>query len=138
MLLLLFAGATTAQPTPPTPTHHVGWGFRHKRKELEQRLKRQRDDTFGRRRFEELLAEAAAKADAEKNKAARKALKRAIREAQSVDVETADLGPLMAALEAATGATRTKERLQAARDLLEAAEMQLENDDEEALWLLLN
>lgn len=136
-------GAPSSTPTPPT-TPAVGWigRFRHKPEDLERRLREQRDNTFSRRRFEEMLLEAAEQAAAEKNKTTRRVLKLAVREAKKIDVEAvSDFEPLTLALEAI--ATQAKEALAAAKQLIELAEaekarLELEQDDEEAIWLLLN
>ncbi len=147
MLLLLFAGASTATPTPPTPTRVVGWpdtgvGKRryHRPEDLERALEEQREGSaLTRRRFEELLARATAKAKTAPSKA-RKAIKRAVAEAELVPVEAIyDPAPLMAALEAAISAQRVVETIRQARhaEAIAAAWLaELERDEEEAFMLL--
>ena len=140
MLLLLFAGASTASPTPPTPTKVVGWvgGKRyHRTEDLERALDEQRG--FNRQKFEELLTRATEKAKAAPAKV-RKAIKRAIAEAELVPVEAiVDPAPLLAALEAAISAQRVVEVIRQARhaEAIAAAYLaELEQDEEEAIALL--
>ena len=134
-------GAPSSTPTPP-PTKHVGWIGRKRRydpEDLERALKEQRG--FGRHLFEEMFAEAAERAVAEKNKAARRVLNLALREAKNAAEIAVDFEPLNSALEAAALATQAKETIAAANLIIQAAErlrLEQEEDDEEAIWLLMN
>lgn len=116
------------------------------REELDRRLKEQRDNTFGRRWFEEFQAaeqevrEAAALA---KKKAARKALETAARAvaeiAPRLDEQT-DLVPITLALEAAADATKLKDTLAAAKravELLKAELQRLDDEEEDEVATLL-
>jgi len=129
-------------------TRRVGWmpewgtGFRHDPEELERRLARQRG--LSREQYAQLLEDIAAKAKEAKNKAQRKALKAALESAELVDIEspTIDPAPLLLALEEAARAKRIKEGTEAARHAEAIArayyEYEFEQDEEEALVLLLN
>lgn len=152
-----FAGRLPAAVVVPP---RVGWpGHRIKREELERRLKEQRDNTFGRRRWAELKALEAAEEAASRlaletaSKAQRKALEAAAQaardtarvasEAQSLPVQAIDA--LTLALEAATSATRVKVSLDEAKRAIglanavmaELRRIEDENDEEEAIVLLL-
>lgn len=151
-----FAGRLPAAIVMPP---RVGWPRRIKREELERRLKEQRDNTFGRRRWAELKALEAAEEAASRlaidtaSKAQRKALEaaaqaardtaRAASEAQSVPVQAIDA--LTLALGAATSATRIKVSLDEAKRavglanavMTELRRIEDENDEEEAIALLL-
>ena len=130
---------------------HVGWmpewgpGFRHDPKDLERRLEQQRQGgPFTRKRYAALLTKAAEVVAEAKNKAQRKALKAALESAKLVDIESPaiDPAPLLLALEEVVTAKRIKESMQAARHAEAMArayyEYELEQDEEEALVLLLN
>ena len=127
-------------PTPPT-TKKVGWmpewGFRHAPAELEQRLKAQREGTFGRRRFEELIAEAEQKAAELKSKPAKAALKRAIAAVQEA-AETAPNDSLTDALEAAVLASNASRTIKQADALYAMAMAALDEDEEDVELLLLH
>jgi hypothetical protein len=118
------------------------WGsgrFRHDPEELERRIAAQRG--FGPQRYGELLEEAATKAREAENKAERKAIKKAITSAELVATE--ELPPiLLVAAEDLVRAKRVKESLEAARHMEALArayyEYEMEQDEEEALMLLLN
>lgn len=157
-LLAPWVGGASAG-TPVIAPKVVGWPRRIKREELERRLKEQRDNTFGRRRWAELKALEAAEEAASRlaietaSKAQRKALEaaaqaardtaRAASEAQSVPVQAIDA--LTLALEAATSATRIKVSLDEAKRavglanavMAELRRIEDENDEEEAIVLLL-
>lgn len=150
-----FAGRSPAAVIAP----RVGWPRRIKREELERRLKEQRDNTFGRRRWAELKALEAAEEAASRlaieteSKAQRKALEaaaqaardtaRAAAEAQSLPVRAIDA--LTLALEAATSATRIKVSLDEAKRavglanavMAELRRLEDDADEEEAIVLLL-
>lgn len=157
-LLAPWVGGAAAG-TPVIAPKVVGWPRRIRREELERRLKEQRDNTFGRRRWAELKALEAAEEAASRlaieteSKAQRKALEaatqaardtaRAASEAQSVPVQAIDA--LTLALEAATGAARIKVSLDEAKRavglahavMAELRRLEDENDEEEAIALLL-
>ena len=124
-------------------TKHVGWmpewgsGLRHDPEELEQRLKAQREGTFGRRRFEELIAEAEQKAVELKSKPAKAALKRAIEAVQEA-AETATDDSLTDALEAAVLASNATRTIKQADALYAMAMAALEDEEEEIELLLLH
>ena len=139
------------QITVTTTTKHVGWmpewgpGFRHDPKDLERRLEQQRQGgPFTRRRYDELLTKAAEVVAEAKNKAQRKALKRALESAKLVEIESPaiDPAPLLLAIEELVTAKRIKESIVAAKHAEAMArayyEYELEQDEEEALVLLLN
>lgn len=129
------------------------------REELDRRLKEQRDNTFGRRRWAELKAleaaeEAASRLAIEtKSKAQRKALEAAAQAARNAarEIESANVlpGPEVAALtlslQAATGAARIKASLDEAKVALALAaavmaaiqRLEDETDEDEAVMLLL-
>jgi hypothetical protein len=123
------------------------WGtgrprFRHDPRELDRRIRAQRG--FGPQRYAQLLEEVATKAREAKNKAQRKALKAALESAKLVDIESQaiDPAPLLLAIEEVATIKRVKESLEAARHAEAMArayyEFELEQDEEEALVLLLN
>ena len=120
---------------------HVGWmpewGYRHDPAELERRLKAQREGTFGRRRFEELIAEAEQKAVELKSKPAKAALKRAIAAVQEA-AETAPNDSLTDALEAAVLASNASRTIKGADALYRMAMAALEDEEEEIELLLLH
>ncbi len=134
----------------------VGGGFRHDPKELDRRLKKQRQNTLSRTQFDELKkAELAAadRADEVRNAAQQEALNKAADAAADVQdeanrseltVSTADINELAAALNAAAHAGKAKEAIQQANIALAlaehmASEMRAANeDDEEAIMLLLS
>ncbi len=128
----------------------VGWspGFRHGRKELEQKLKRQRSETFSRRWFDEYLkAEEAALERAEKTKSPkqREALEDAVNAASEAVAEAIDDGRdievLARALHAAAGASRITASIKLAGivvELAKRAEQEALEDDDEAIMLLLH
>ena len=121
----------------------VGWmpewgsGLRHDPEELEQRLKAQREGTFGRRRFDELIAEAEQKAVELKSKPAKAALRRAIEAVQEA-AETATDDSLTEALEAAVLASNATRTIKQADALYAMAMAALEDEEEEIELLLLH
>jgi len=114
--------------TAVTPAKkRVGWGFRHTRKELEQRLRAQRGDRFSPKWFEDFLA--ARDALAERAEALQsELLHRAADDAADASI---DVVPL---LKAAASATRKTAALKHARAIIDAAEY---DDDEEIIEMLL-
>jgi predicted DNA-binding WGR domain protein len=123
----------------------VGWPgrLRHTRKELENRIKAQRANTFGRKWFEEFLdaQEAAlAKAGKAKSEKQREALVEAVAATQQVDTE-AEATALSALLAAAVNASRVTASIKRADEVVRLAarrELDDEDDDEEAMMLLLH
>lgn len=114
----------------------VGWiSRRHKREELEERLKRQRDNTFSRRRFNELLEEARLRAEEVKPKA-RKALVKAIQKIEEVSEPEAlpDLEPL---LEQAVMAEKAAAIIKFSAALYKAAEAAANDNEDEEIAMLL-
>lgn len=128
------------------------------REELDRRLKEQRDNTFGRRRWAELKAleaaeEAASRLAIEtKSKAQRKALEAAAQAARNAarEIEAANVLPepevaaLTLSLQAATGAVRIKASLDEAKAaiafaaaVMAAVRRMTEQNEEEAIVLLL-
>ncbi len=140
-MLLLFQGAFGS--TPPTPPAVVvGWigKLRHTRKELEERLDRQRANTFGRRWFNEYLAaqaKALEKAEETESEPLREALEEAV-EAAAEAVEAGQEVPgLTAALDAAASASHLATSIRLARQVVEMALAYEENEDELAIEMLL-
>jgi hypothetical protein len=130
-------------------SHRLGWmpewgtgRFRHDPEELERRLARQRG--LSREQYAQLLEDITTKAKEAKNKAQRKALKAALESAKLVEIESPaiDPAPLLLALEEVATAKRIKESTEAARHAEAIArayyEYEFEQDEEEALVLLLN
>lgn len=136
-----------------------GFGRRIRRDEFERRLKEQRDNTFGRRRFAELQALWAAEETASrlaletKSKAQRKALEAATQAARDAArsaedasaVPVAQIDALTLALQAASSAARIKTSLDeakaaerfAAAVIAAIRQAEEDNDEEEAIALLL-
>ncbi len=131
-------------------TASVGWspGFRHGRKELEQKLKRQRSETFSRRWFDEYLkAEEAALERAAKSKSPkqREALEDAVTAASEAVAEALDDGrdieALTRTLHAAANASRVTASIRLAQTvvaLAKSAEAAALDDDDEAVLMLLH
>ena len=124
-------------------TKKVGWGFRHTREELEEKLARQRTHTFGRNWFQDFLAarEALAERAETLNGKQRAIVQEAVAEASDALVdalqdgrEIVDLTPL---LMAAASATRMTAVIKHSRAVIDAARYAFEDDDEEAIELLL-
>ena len=121
---------------------NVGWmpewgsGLRHDPQELEQRLKAQREGAFGRRRFDELVAEAEQKAAELKSKPAKAALQRAIDAVQEA-VESEPDDRFTDALEAAVLASNASRTIKQAQIVYEMAMAALDEEEEEDIELLL-
>ncbi len=145
-LLLLFQGGFGSTPPTPPPAVVVGWigKLRHGRKDLEERLDRQRANTFSRRWFREYLeAEAAALERAKEAKSAkqREALEEAVEAANEAVVEALDDGrsleELTRSLNAAANATRVTASIRHAEEVKRLAAIAEWDDEEEAIELLL-
>ena len=128
---------TVAHVTPPTPPakKKVGWGFRHTREELEEKLRQQKAETFGLRWYDGYLAARAAairRVETTKSKPHREALVEAVDAAdQAVTPEIiADIARM---LEAAANAKRLTASLKHARALADLAY----DDDEEVIEMLM-
>ncbi len=118
-----------------------------RREELDRRFKEQRDNTFSRRWFDELIAARQAAAEEAKEstrKAERKALEQAAKAAAEVAEEirergaTPDISALVTAVEMAASASKLKEiieqsnrAMKLAKIVKEAMAAQAEIDDEE-------
>lgn len=126
-----FLNESISTPTPPTPKKAVGW--RHEPDELERRLKEQRDNTFGRRRFNELLDELRAKTIEVESKPAKAALVRTVLKAE----EAGPSDGLAEALEAAVLASNATRIIKEAEAAYEAAMASIRRQDEEDIELLL-
>ncbi len=121
-------------------TTTVGWvpGFRHTRKDLQERLSRQKSNTFSRRWFDEYLAAQAAALDRAEN-AKSAALRRALEDAvdaaseavaKAIDNEQ-DIGDDLAkALNAAASASRATASIRLAQAVIDLAADEEEDDDE--------
>ena len=122
---------------------NVGWmpewgsGLRHDPQELEQRLKAQREGAFGRRRFDELVAEAEQKAAELKSKPAKAALQRAIDAVQEA-VESEPDDRFTDALEAAVLASSASRTIKQAQIVYEMAMAALDEEEEDIELLLLH
>ncbi len=168
MLLLLLGATPSGGPTVCVPafqadafqfsgfqlctTTAVGWPgrpgrFRHTRKQLEDKLRRQQADTFGRRWFEEYLAAervALARADKAKSAKQREALEAAVEAADAALEEVIEDGrieELARILNAAASATRVTASIKLARAVVELssrAAQEASDDDDEAIMLLLH
>ncbi len=162
-LLLLFQGAQTGAAGVCTPAFQadafqfsafqlctdtsraVGWigKLRHTRKDLEERLAKQRANTFSRRWFNEYLeAEAAALERAKEAKGKqRAALEEAVEAANEAVVEALDDGrsleELTRSLNAAANATRVTASIRHAEEVIRLAALAEYDDDEETIELLL-
>ncbi len=140
-MLLLFQGAFGS--TPPTPPAVVvGWigKLRHTREELEEKLERQRANTFGRRWFNEYLAaqaRALEKAKKTKSETQREALEEAVEAAAEAVDAGREVPDLTAALNAAASASHLATSIKLARNVIEMALAYEENEDEEAIEMLL-
>jgi membrane glycosyltransferase len=125
---------------------NVGWPgrLRHTKKELEEKLRRQRANTFGRRWFEDYLAaQARALEKAEKAKSAkqREALEEAVEAAdEAVDAaieQGREVHDLTVALNAAASASRLTASIKHARNVVVLASTYEDDNDEETVELLL-
>ena len=120
----------------------VGWGYRHTRQDLEERLKRQRQNTFGRQWFDEFMEarEALAERAETLNDKQRAIVQEAVAEASDALVDALqdgreiDLAPL---LMAAASSTRITAVIKHSRAVIEAARYAAEDDDEEVIEMLL-
>jgi hypothetical protein len=130
-----------------TMRKRVGWfhqwdgRLRHKAEDLEERLRAQRGNTFGRRWYEDYLAAALAKAEEAKNERQAAALLEAV-EAVSNEIDNAvaeDREPLdvAAMLRAATSATRATASIKHSAAIAKAIAQAWEDDEEEVIEMLL-
>ncbi len=112
----------------------VGWGrFRHDPEELERRLGKYGAEER-QQHFEALLAEIELVAAETKNKAQRKTIKRAVAAAELIEDPP---NTLLLAFQALASAERIRESINAAKHA-QAVAYEMEQDEEEALVLLLN
>jgi hypothetical protein len=119
-----------------TTKKKVGWGFRHTREELEEKLKQQKAETFGLRWYDDYLAARAAiveRVESTTSPNHRDALVEAIDAADEI-VTIWNVTGVTEMLSAAAKATRITASLKHARMIVDYAEY---DDDEEVIEMLL-
>lgn len=119
--------------------------LRHDPKELERVIQRQKDNTFGRRWFDEFLEakeELAIAAKDAKDKAQRKALRQAARAVEEIAEAELDFEPIAGVIQAAARTDSVKQTIDLARharDLVAAYQKYIDDqEDEREVEMLLS